>query len=269
MNTRNFDTVTEAIADLTKRGYTHDFVVEEGEDCLVCHQHVLKLSPNDFRIDEVYRFEGQTDPGDEMIVYAIASDVHQKKGLIVNAFGMYADSLTSKLVEKLSLHPESKVAKVKPIKRSNALVQFSREHHFGLLLCWKIRQGLKRNITPTRISNYVLFCFEIELTEHFKEEEKDLFNALPADDKLRKQAFFEHEEIYGLIENIKSDKTDIIQLNVFADKLENHIRFEERTLFNYLQELLSAEKLAALEAHHSKRDTDFDSKWNDHFWVAQ
>ena len=47
-----------------------------------------------------------------------------------------------------------------PIKRSQALIQFSREHHFGLLLVWKMRQGLKENIEPIRISDYTIFIFE-------------------------------------------------------------------------------------------------------------
>ena len=47
-----------------------------------------------------------------------------------------------------------------PIKRHQAIVSFSKDHHFGLLLVWKIRQGLKKSIDPVRISNYVLFFFK-------------------------------------------------------------------------------------------------------------
>jgi hypothetical protein len=32
---------------------------------------------------------------------------------------------------------------IKPIKRNKHLKWLSRDHHFGLLACWKIRQGLK------------------------------------------------------------------------------------------------------------------------------
>ena len=99
----NYDTVTEAMVDLAKLGYTHDFSIDTGEDCIVYHKHELKLSPNDFEIDEIYRFEGQTDPSDEMVVYAIASAKYKIKGIIVNAFGTYSDSNTANLIEKLSL----------------------------------------------------------------------------------------------------------------------------------------------------------------------
>ena len=36
----------------------------------------------------------------------------------------------------------------KPLKRHAGLVELSRDHHHGLLLSWKIRQGLKKEIEP-------------------------------------------------------------------------------------------------------------------------
>ena len=64
-----------------------------------------------------------------------------------------------------------------PIKRHPSLVAFSRDHHFGLLLVWKIKYGLDNGIAPERISNYVLYFFEQDLEAHFKEEEQKLFHA--------------------------------------------------------------------------------------------
>ena len=154
-----------------------------------------------------------------------------------------------------------------PIKRSQALIQFSREHHFGLLLVWKIRQGLKNNIEPGRISKYSIFFFDGELTEHFKEEEKNLFVKLPVDDPLRAKAFEEHEHIYKLVAELRKDSLNTTLLTKFADALDSHIRFEERTLFNNLQQHLSEQELKKLEEEHSKREGDIDDKWDDHFWI--
>ncbi|MDZ4668379.1 MAG: hemerythrin domain-containing protein [bacterium] len=266
MTENNYDTVSEAISDLAKRGYTYDFSLADGEDCIICHKHEISLSPDDFIIDEVHRFEGQTDPGDEMILYAIASNKLNIKGIVLNAFGMYAESLTAALIEKLVL--KTKVS-TSPIKRSKALVQFSREHHFGLLLVWKIRQGLKNNIALERISNYTLFSYDNELAAHFKEEEKDLFVKLPAQDELRKQAFAEHEQIYKLVASIREEKTSSNLLSTFADSLDKHIRFEERILFNHLQKNLSIEEIKKLEENHSARDEKVDDQWEDQFWITK
>lgn len=103
-NRKSYDTVSEAMNDLMKRGYTTDFNLNAAEDCIVCKKSNLSLSADEFMIDEIYRFEGETDPGDEMILYAISSDKHQVKGIILNAYGIYADTKTSKIVKLLHKH---------------------------------------------------------------------------------------------------------------------------------------------------------------------
>jgi len=98
---RSYETVTEAVNDLQKRGYTINFNLWTDKACIVCGESSLCLSPDEFEIDEQYRFEGMTDPGDEMIVMAISSRKHLVKGLVVNAFGMYSDELTAKITKHL------------------------------------------------------------------------------------------------------------------------------------------------------------------------
>jgi len=73
----NYQTVCEAINDRIKRGYTHDFNVHLEKECLVCNSSLKQLSPNEFEIDETYRFEENTDPADEMIRFAISSKKHK------------------------------------------------------------------------------------------------------------------------------------------------------------------------------------------------
>lgn len=100
----NYDTVSEATSDLFRRGYTTNFSVLHERERLVCKQTSIELAPEEFEIDEIYRFEGMTDPGDEMIVYAISSEKHNLKGVLVNAFGIYSDGDTNKIVKRLSQH---------------------------------------------------------------------------------------------------------------------------------------------------------------------
>lgn len=99
-----YTTVSEAINELARRGYTTDFELLADQECLACHNTSLYLSPEEFEIDEIHRFEGDTDPGDEMIVFAISAKKHAVKGIIVNAYGMYSDATTSKIVERLKKH---------------------------------------------------------------------------------------------------------------------------------------------------------------------
>lgn len=60
----NYQTVSEAFNDLLERGYTQDFNVHKEKECLVSILTKIQLSPDEFEIDETYRFEGETDPGD-------------------------------------------------------------------------------------------------------------------------------------------------------------------------------------------------------------
>lgn len=97
-----FGTLSETINSLIKLGYTYDFNVHE--ECLVCHQYNVTLSPEDFHIDKVYRFEGESNPDDQSILYAISSSKHKIKGTLVNGYGISSDETTSTLIEKLQIN---------------------------------------------------------------------------------------------------------------------------------------------------------------------
>jgi hypothetical protein len=100
----SYETLSEAVNDLVKRGYTTDFLIEEEKECLYCAKNSLELSPEEFVIDEVHRFEGMTDPADESIVFAISSEKHGIKGLVINSFGADFGYRSSKLVAHLRNH---------------------------------------------------------------------------------------------------------------------------------------------------------------------
>jgi len=159
--------------------------------------------------------------------------------------------------------------KTQPIKRSPALVQFSRDHHFALLLVWKIRQGFRFGVEPQPIGNYITFFFENYLKSHFKQEEELLFKELDEHDDLRLNAEQDHKAIYELYDKIKR-QPGLLLLKEFADKLEQHIRFEERLLFAHLQNSLHESQLnfilQKIEPIHSPQKED---DWQDVFWMKR
>ncbi len=95
-----YDTVVEAINGLKKRGYSVDFNL--AYDQIICVDKIHCLKPDNFEIVETYRFEGDTNPSDEDVVYAIESKDKNVKGIITSAFGTYADSVSTELLQKLS-----------------------------------------------------------------------------------------------------------------------------------------------------------------------
>lgn len=158
---------------------------------------------------------------------------------------------------------------IKPIKRNAAIVEFSKDHHFALLLVWKIREGLKKDIEPSRITKYVIHFFDTDLIPHFKGEEELLFPKLSKDNKLRMQAEAEHENIYQMIDGLRKKPDDNDLLKKFADTLEKHVRFEERELFNYLQENISESDLSEIASSLKAREHEPETLWADAFWESR
>lgn len=94
----HYDTVSNAIAALRKRGYTVDFNLEE--NFIVSPQE--KVYVDDFSIVDVYRYEGDSDPSDEAAVYAIEC-ISGSKGILVAGYGPSADSLSTAMLDKLRI----------------------------------------------------------------------------------------------------------------------------------------------------------------------
>ena len=97
---RVYETLSQAINDLIKRGYTFNFNIKR--DCIECVENNIQLHPDEFEIDEVYRFQEMSDVDNESILYAISSTRNNLKGLLVNAYSIYADTASAALVAKLS-----------------------------------------------------------------------------------------------------------------------------------------------------------------------
>ena len=94
-----YDTVSQATSGLKERGYVLDFNLRE--NCVVCEEN--SFVPSDFEIVEVYRFEGDSDPADEAVVYAIESN-NGLKGVLVTGYGASAIGVGSEMAKKLSIH---------------------------------------------------------------------------------------------------------------------------------------------------------------------
>jgi len=96
------DTLSGQITILRAEGYTEDFNLME--DSLECRDGDYKLLHDQFNVDEVFRFEGDSDPADEAILYAISSEHYPLKGILVNGYGIYTDKVTDQMVKKLHVH---------------------------------------------------------------------------------------------------------------------------------------------------------------------
>ncbi len=96
------DTLSQTMEQLRKEGYTEDFNLQK--DCLECRSRNFKIFHDEFVIDKFYRFEGESNPSDEAILYAISSTKHDLKGVLVNGAGIYTDDITNEMLESLKIN---------------------------------------------------------------------------------------------------------------------------------------------------------------------
>ena len=90
--TKAYTTVSEALADMKQRGFTIDFNVE------------LKgnWDPHNLVVVEVHRFEGETSPDDEAVVYGIET-AKGNKGVLVNGYGISAEPIPDEFIRRIHI----------------------------------------------------------------------------------------------------------------------------------------------------------------------
>lgn len=89
----HYTTVSEALNDLNEMGFTYDFNIHENEIVTNPHQHEVK---------HIYRYEGDSDPSDEAVVYGIKSS-SGKKGVFVAGFSANSDDEAARVLAKLCI----------------------------------------------------------------------------------------------------------------------------------------------------------------------
>ena len=94
-------TLSETMKELRKEGYVEDFNLQQ--NCLECRNGQFKLFTDEFKVDKFYRYEGESNPSDSAILYAISSDTQDLKGILVNAYGIYSEQMTDEMLEKLEI----------------------------------------------------------------------------------------------------------------------------------------------------------------------
>lgn len=98
---RTYESLVDALADLKNRGYAIDF--RKDPRWLYCYVFDLWITPEQFNVDEVYRFEEGSDPDDNAVVYAISS-YSGIKGTLIDSYGVYAEHMTFEMAQKFEVN---------------------------------------------------------------------------------------------------------------------------------------------------------------------
>lgn len=85
---------------LNSEGYTHDFTVREGQLHTMDDDSARTYSPEEITIVDYFRFEGESNPDDMAILYAIEAQ-DGIKGTISSAYGVYANEDVDQFILKV------------------------------------------------------------------------------------------------------------------------------------------------------------------------
>ena len=83
------ETVVDALRLLRSEGYEIEFQLIDGH--LQCNADDRACPASDAIVERVYRFEGASDPGDEMVVFGLRDPISNRRGVLASAYGLAAD----------------------------------------------------------------------------------------------------------------------------------------------------------------------------------
>lgn len=99
------ETMVSVMQKLEEEGYNVQF--QATADGLVSLKSNKIYQPGEVRVENFYRFEGESNPDDSSIVYAIAAG--DERGTLIDSYGRYSDEHVAgfmKLVEKINKNTE-------------------------------------------------------------------------------------------------------------------------------------------------------------------
>lgn len=142
------------------------------------------------------------------------------------------------------------MTKKTPQKRATELVSLSHEHHHALVFCVRLKKASQT--TPEITQNYVRYFWENHISSHFDNEEKYLLHLMPTA-PLKEQFLSEHNEIRALVNQLLTSAEEVMNnALLLSEKLNQHIRFEERILFPEIEKFASKKELQAVALQLNK-----------------
>ncbi|MBK5213565.1 MAG: hemerythrin domain-containing protein [Flavobacteriaceae bacterium] len=138
------------------------------------------------------------------------------------------------------------------------------EHNEVILLCERIREGLRNKTETKRIKKYIDWFKTNYLDPHFEIEKKYIFPILGISNVRVKRALANHRRLNRLFEETSELNT---VLNKIEEELSSYIGFEERVLYNEIRTVASPQQMEEIEKRHQQLKF-IDDDWKDRFWVS-
>ncbi len=140
------------------------------------------------------------------------------------------------------------------MKRSRALAPFSEEHHHELVQARRLLRAADGD-PDTRVAAARAYvdAFFRDTVEHFRREEEELFPLYARHagrTALLERILAEHMQLHGLARALRArvaaGDVPAEELRALGSLLHEHVRIEERRLFEEIQRVVPAPELDAL-----------------------
>lgn len=95
---KEMNTLTETIEKFKAKQFIQDFYVKDG--LLVSDDTNESFKPEDVVIERTGRYEGDSNPDDMSIIYAITAN-SGTRGIIIDAYGTYANPKISEFIKNI------------------------------------------------------------------------------------------------------------------------------------------------------------------------
>jgi hypothetical protein len=94
-SSQSMNTLSECINDAVKKGYKENFKISGNK--MQTEDKKSSYRAENTVISNFYRFEGNSDPQDNAVLYLIKTE-DGKKGILIDAYGAYADENISNFI---------------------------------------------------------------------------------------------------------------------------------------------------------------------------
>jgi iron-sulfur cluster repair protein YtfE (RIC family) len=148
---------------------------------------------------------------------------------------------------------------LEPMKRSPALTALSHQHHQGLFAALQLKRADRDSAAHAR--SFFLDFFEREGARHFRAEEELLLPAfarhVEVDQPEIVRVLTDHVDLRSRALDLEANADpEPAELRELGERLESHIRFEERVLFPMIEEALPLDELERLGAEFARAQAD-------------
>ena len=124
------------------------------------------------------------------------------------------------------------------MKRHQALIPLSHDHHHALVEARRLRRAADRDDDPSGAATAFVRFFRTSSVPHFREEEEVLFPLVIGIDDARAllvQALLDHQRLHALVAALEAGRDVRATMRELGERLEAHVRLEEGQLFPFIE----------------------------------